>query len=163
MFDNDVPIPPNGAMKACTLCGVVKPLDAFCLQKGGRFGRHPRCRPCRSIQERERYIANRDEILGRQRASERKRRYHSEYKRLRKYGISQAQFEELARIQDQRCAICDERATPLCVDHDHRTGLVRGLLCASCNVGLGYLRDDPARLRRAATYVEVSQAAIVPG
>jgi hypothetical protein len=61
--------------------------------------------------------------------------------------------------QKGRCAICfSESAGGRCgkfaVDHCHKTGRVRGLLCAICNYVLGLLRDDPAAFRRAAAYLE---------
>lgn len=57
--------------------------------------------------------------------------------------------------QDGACAICATRPTTnrLVVDHDHETDVIRGLLCNACNVGIGYLGDDPERLRRAISYL----------
>jgi hypothetical protein len=52
------------------------------------------------------------------------------------------------------CDICDDFSDPLCLDHDHSTGQIRGWLCHNCNKALGLLRDNPARLRRAITYLE---------
>jgi hypothetical protein len=54
------------------------------------------------------------------------------------------------------CIICGKEATDqqLAVDHDHRTGHVRGALCANCNLGLGHFKDDPTLLRLAARYLE---------
>lgn len=56
---------------------------------------------------------------------------------LRKYGITNDQYEELLRKQEGRCAVCQKQASSfksrLCVDHDHWTGNVRGLLCTYCN------------------------------
>lgn len=74
----------------------------------------------------------------------------------RKYGIGLDSYERLLKIQDGRCAICGdtENGRALAVDHDHVTGKVRGLLCASCNNGLGRFRDDPGRLKAAARYLE---------
>lgn len=75
-----------------------------------------------------------------------------------KYGISMNDYDELLRAQDFKCAICEE--TPirrsLCVDHDHDTGAIRGLLCDSCNTGLGRFKDSPEALRKAADYLERS-------
>ena len=54
------------------------------------------------------------------------------------------------------CALCEAPPTPgkdLCVDHDHRTDRIRGLLCDSCNVSLGRFNDDPDLLIAAAGYV----------
>ena len=75
---------------------------------------------------------------------------------LRKnYGISLGEYNDICQIQDGRCAICGEiPSTDLVVDHDHSTGMYRQLLCATCNLGLGQFRDDPALLRAAAEYVE---------
>lgn len=77
----------------------------------------------------------------------------------RKYGITPEQYEEMLYWQQGRCYICDRkpraRDPRLAVDHDHATGLVRGLLCASCNHDqLGVMSEDPAYYRRAAEYLE---------
>jgi hypothetical protein len=76
-------------------------------------------------------------------------------RRLNKYGISRAKFEELYDKQLGRCAICllPLSETRIHVDHDHKTRKIRGLLCNTCNPGLGYFRDDPAMLERAAAYI----------
>jgi hypothetical protein len=73
--------------------------------------------------------------------------------RLRaRYGIGQSQVQELLKMQQGRCAICCDREGEH-VDHDHETGVVRGVLCGPCNTGMGQLGDDPVVLRRAADYV----------
>lgn len=59
----------------------------------------------------------------------------------------------MLREQDALCAIC-HKAPAAHVDHDHKTGAVRALLCFNCNGGLGQFRDDPVVLRAAADYVE---------
>lgn len=84
---------------------------------------------------------------------------HSHIQRV--YGINPAEFETLLEGQDGKCAICrtDCELNPrLSVDHDHETGVVRGLLCNRCNVGLGRFREDPELLKRAAGYLERSRA-----
>jgi hypothetical protein len=55
-------------------------------------------------------------------------------------------------IADRREA--SRRIVPLAVDHDHKTGKIRGLLCRNHNTGLGLFRDDPAIIRQAAAYIE---------
>lgn len=77
----------------------------------------------------------------------------------RAYGIGAAEFDELIRRQGGGCAICrsvvgDGADRPLYVDHCHRSGKVRGLLCSSCNFGIGKFRDDVALLARAIDYLE---------
>ena len=60
--------------------------------------------------------------------------------------------------QDSKCKICltqlDYGRNGLQVDHDHVTGKVRGLLCASCNLALGGFKDDPKLLKAATEYLE---------
>ena len=72
--------------------------------------------------------------------------------RQRQYGMSDAEAGELRAEQGDRCAICKE-SDPRHLDHDHRTGVVRGWLCQRCNHGLGLFRDDPGHLHAAAYYV----------
>src|SRR6266571_73973 len=82
--------------------------------------------------------------------------------RLMYDGMTGAEYKELHARQGGRCAICRNRETkrrkgrllPLAVDHDHATGATRGLLCSGCNVGIGYMKDSPGRLRYAADYLE---------
>jgi len=59
------------------------------------------------------------------------------------YGISEEKYQELLQKQNHRCAICKKRKR-LCVDHDHETDEVRGLLCVSCNTLLGRFEKNPA-------------------
>jgi Recombination endonuclease VII len=80
------------------------------------------------------------------------------YHRLReRYGLTPEQYAAMRSSQGNVCAICAE---PLSeglkshVDHCHRTGAVRGILCQSCNHGIGNFRDDPERLRAAVKYLE---------
>lgn len=68
--------------------------------------------------------------------------------------LTEYQFE--CRFIDQGgvCAVCFDPLGPDAhVDHDHESGLVRGLLCRSCNLGLGNFKDDPVRLAAAADYL----------
>ena len=76
-------------------------------------------------------------------------------RRLRKYGVSDQEHALLIAKQRGRCAICGEQpGTALHVDHCHESLAIRGLLCNSCNNGLGRFRDNPTLLRRAADYLE---------
>lgn len=89
-------------------------------------------------------------------------------KLIKKYGISIHEYNALLERQGGVCALCGQpeikmqsrglgmKPTPdsLHVDHDHRTGKVRGLLCYRCNTGIGKLLDNPDLLRKAADYLE---------
>jgi hypothetical protein len=72
------------------------------------------------------------------------------------YGLAPGDYERLREAQDGLCAIC-HRATGktrrLSVDHDHATGLVRGLLCRPCNDMLGHARDSVEFFLVAAAYL----------
>jgi hypothetical protein len=76
--------------------------------------------------------------------------------RLRTYGITQSQYDEMFDSQGRACAVC-RTTTPTSkgwnIDHCHNSGVVRGILCSHCNMGLGQFRDDVDRLMRAAEYL----------
>ena len=75
------------------------------------------------------------------------------------YGITVEEYEEIAAHQNHVCWICREeektKRRRLHVDHDHKTGEIRGLLCVKCNSGLGGFRDSPELLERAIEYLRV--------
>lgn len=75
----------------------------------------------------------------------------------RLYGISFEEYSKLLLKQNYKCAICDidevEYGKKLVVDHNHKTGKVRGLLCRNCNVGIGLLQDNKELLKKASLYV----------
>ena len=74
---------------------------------------------------------------------------------LRKYKITPDEYERIGESQAWLCAICGEKSERrLFVDHCHKSKAVRGLLCHSCNIGIGHLRDCPRRLRAAIEYLE---------
>jgi recombination endonuclease VII len=78
-----------------------------------------------------------------------------EYQRRYRYGVEPEVVVELLARQANRCAICGAE-NPKHLDHDHATAAARGMLCRHCNAGLGYFRDDPGVLERAAAYLRGS-------
>jgi len=72
---------------------------------------------------------------------------------LRRYGLTVAERNAIAEKQDHKCPIC-QHERKLHVDHDHKTGAVRGLLCLGCNTSLGKFEDDPTILLRAIAYLK---------
>jgi hypothetical protein len=73
----------------------------------------------------------------------------------RRYGITPEDRAAMAIAQKNRCAICgDEFTDTPCLDHDHLTGKLRGLLCRGCNVVLGFINDDIAVLEAAINYLK---------
>lgn len=115
-----------------------------------------------TIKERRR-LAREDPVTGpgvRERERQRQRGHKSrpEWNRrakVRAYGITVDDLYEMASAQGWMCAIClDPFVGSPPIDHDHRTGEVRGLLCNRCNVGLGMFQDSPALLHAAVRYLD---------
>lgn len=79
------------------------------------------------------------------------RKYRNYYLRS-KFGISIGEFNAMAFMQGGRCAICEEKCIEV-VDHDHETGKIRGLLCRTCNTGIGHLKDKVELLKKALLYL----------
>ena len=140
--------------KTCSICGADKPLDAYHIHPHGRLGRQSRCKSCQATLEQARYTSLTEE--------ERQRRVAAV--KARKYGFaSPEEMERFAADHGDLCDVCGEPDTThrkatwtqgLTFDHDHVTGARRGMLCSSCNLGLGNFGDDPERLRAAADYIE---------
>lgn len=77
---------------------------------------------------------------------------------LRKlYGISLAEFDALVVEQMGLCGCCGRYMIKRHVDHDHKTGVVRALLCGTCNTGIGQFGEDPQRCEAAAAYLRKHQ------
>lgn len=72
-----------------------------------------------------------------------------------RYGITDEVFQTMLLGQNNKCKICSvhNSTKPLCVDHSHTTNSVRGLLCGTCNKGLGRFKDDVKLLTLAIEYL----------
>jgi len=83
------------------------------------------------------------------------------------YGITQEHYQEMFLAQNGKCAVCKQPETDLDtrtqkianlhIDHDHKTGKVRALLCRGCNTAYGQLNEDPDRIRMLLKYAEDNQ------
>lgn len=71
---------------------------------------------------------------------------------LREYGITEIERVEMIKAQDAKCKICNLKKR-LHVDHDHKTGIIRGLLCFTCNIGISKFKDNLELLKKAAAYL----------
>ncbi len=136
----------------CRLCGQTKDESEFLIRKeSGK--RRTECRSCASDVSMKWAKAN----LERKRIAQRKYQAKSSERRsekylMRVYGVTP---EQAHRIRNGgACAICEQSRDRLHVDHDHATGQIRGLLCKSCNHGLGMFRDSPQRLTAAIAYLQ---------
>lgn len=83
---------------------------------------------------------------------------------LKKYGLRNTDYLEMAKAQSNGCAICAAqppfgKRKRLLVDHDHKDGFIRGLLCHKCNVALAGFNEEPERLAAAIRYLNGAAAA----
>jgi hypothetical protein len=129
---------PERLTKRCPSCRNVKSREEFPKNRSSKDGLAAYCKPChnRIIREQKErlYGGERNFLL-----------------RLR-YGIDELAVATLMEEQGGLCAIC--RTKPAVhVDHDHRTGACRGLLCFACNRGLGKAEDNPETLRAMIEYL----------
>lgn len=136
-------------MKKCRECGRELDVSAFYTDRSQKDHKTRRCKECIKKYEMEwrRIHGCRD-----------KGDYPRKY-RLKEYGLTLEDFREMLKKQEGKCYLCGAsdpkgRGKNFHVDHDHKTNRVRALLCSTCNMGLGFLRDDPELMRKAAEYVE---------
>lgn len=143
--------------KQCRKCGVTKPLSEFSLSRQATETRNAvyrsDCKVCCAERARQWIAANPE----RARANSRKANL------VNNYGLTVAEYDALLRKQGGVCAVCgkDEpnahgrtgKQFRLAVDHCHKTGEVRGLLCQKCNRAIGLLGDDPVLMRKAISYL----------
>lgn len=128
---------------------------------------HPRDKAKKAAYDREYYLSKCEE------KKDRSHRWHRDNYTLmagrkhslwKKYRLRLEEYEALVESQNGVCIVCsrpertvDPRTVQpyaLAVDHDHETGVIRGLLCAHCNRGIGNFHDAPDVLRAAAAYLE---------
>ena len=114
--------------RRCCRCGNVKPFSVFGPSSGTALGIKALCFPCRTKRKREKV-----------------------------YMMTAREYQWLIHRQEGRCAICGTAPPldkPLCVDHCHKTGKIRGLLCHSCNMAIGQLKDNWRVLKSAYKYLK---------
>ena len=137
-------------MKLCKMCIKEKPSEDFYTHNSkGITWLSSYCRPCHAKANKVNYEKN--------------KAHHLEVGRRRSlkclYGITEQDYLDMLEAQENKCAICEsydpgEKRKYFCVDHDHKTEVVRGLLCASCNKGIGHLKDDAEIISKALDYVK---------
>lgn len=114
----------DDGLRFCSGCKNTLPLSDFSKSSKRRAGVQSVCKPCMM----RIVTANR-------------------------YGISREALDGLKKDQSRKCGICAKEGR-LCVDHDHTTGRVRGLLCNGCNGALGVFGDSIEGVKRALSYLE---------
>lgn len=129
-------------MRKCSQCGIEKPLSDFHLNSKSKDGRHSYCKECACRRARD-PMRSRKHIV-------------------KKYGLTEKQYDDLFEKQNGRCAICKgTQARFLSIDHDHLCcpgndscgKCVRGLLCKKCNTAIGFFADSQEHLISALKYL----------
>jgi hypothetical protein len=128
--------------KRCSKCGITQPAGNFSKEPANSTtGLNSQCKNCRKVYAREWMSGPKGRHIF-----------------LSRYGLTLDAYNALVDAQDGVCAICGKpeqaKRGCLCVDHDHNTGQVRGLLCTRCNTGLGMFLDNPSLLLEAVAYLE---------
>lgn len=166
-------------LRKCVSCREDKSLlDFYIKVNKGKHTIGARCNFCEGIYRKARSLEPKDEVEGNKECSDCKlNKDVSEFAKnssskdglmssckqckkevdfkdnlKRKYGLSLDQFNKMRLAQRDACIIC-LKIKPLVVDHCHKTGEVRGLLCQHCNSLIGFAYDTPEILERAASYV----------
>lgn len=141
----------DGRSLACTKCS--EPRSRFGIVVNGKKF----CPKCGRWRETEAFAKNRAASSGLQSWC---RKCNGDAERQRALGVTSEQYEALKELAGGVCEICKQPSgrRDLDVDHDHQTGLVRGLLCEPCNKGLGHFRDRPDLLEMAAAYLRSRKA-----
>lgn len=132
---------PHEHGRVCVKCSTYKSVENYRLSRGRTEGNIQIRSDCNSCLE------------------------HRKYKAFIKktYGITYDTYEEILKEQDHKCAICkcevsNKRVKKFSVDHDHKTGKVRGLLCSKCNSGLGHFNDSQESLLEAIKYLNRAES-----
>jgi hypothetical protein len=155
--------------RICSACKVEKEISEFSKDKFEKSGYCYKCKICRNKYYQEYYKNNpeKTKIKNNKQIENRKNYYLSENgikssrkaHLKRKYNITLEEYEEMNTLQNGKCAICSKtemnnKNSVLCVDHDHTTNKVRGLLCGLCNTALGNFLDNKTNLFQAIKYLE---------
>lgn len=124
-------------------------MDHFYNHAKSKDGKAWSCKSCSNKRSAEYAKQHRDQIKAKR------------YSYKTRYGISGQAYDALLKTQDGKCAICKTETCStgrkFAVDHNHNTGQVRGLLCSSCNTGIGQFKDSAELIGKAIDYLERSR------
>lgn len=162
-------------IKICSKCKIPKPVGEFYKNSCRSDGVCNECKACSSRRSKLWNTINREHrsmvghnwyVKNKERLSELSRKWRQSNPEkilsytlkhsLKRYGLTPKDFEQLISSQSGKCAVCKvtfTKISPPCVDHCHKTGTVRGLLCKKCNFMLGLANDSPSLLKAASNYL----------
>lgn len=152
-------------LKTCTKCGESFPnTSEYFYGYGGRRGLKSWCKTCTAKAGKAWRASQPERAKAKSRANWKLYKlehpdYMRDYNLRRCYGITLDEFDVLFAEQGYRCAICGvsnedySGKKSFHVDHDHATGAIRGILCHSCNIGLGNFKENGEVLHKAILYL----------
>lgn len=155
-------------MKQCSKCKIIKEFSFFYKNSTRGDGHQHRCKDCQKIYSDQPKAKERNRIRSNiYRLTNFKKTEASRRKSLlkNKFNLTELDYKQLSSSQNNLCAICQQPETATCkgtvkflaVDHCHKTGRIRGLLCTDCNTSLGKFKDNPQRFINAANYLLKSE------
>lgn len=148
----------NLSSKICSKCKQNKPLIDFGKNKSQKFGHSNYCKLCAKEYSDQWTTPEKLKRKYEARSSPEKLRKHKSKVMFKKYGITLEQYELLWKSQGECCKICktteNSKGKSFAIDHCHKSGKVRGILCDNCNHILGKAKDDPKVLDEASAYLK---------
>jgi len=135
--------------KTCNRCLIIKSISDFHKNASGKDGFHTHCKTCYNTYYRKYYSKNKMQVMARCHnyyLNNKKKYYINNTKRhlKQKYNLTIETFDDYLKQQQNKCAICGKsnksQLQKFSIDHCHKTGKIRGLLCKKCNTGLGSLK-----------------------
>lgn len=134
--------------KVCLICKEDLPIDRFYITKFPHISSY--CKKCTNKRRQEKRNTSGTEKI------------RSRRKGIERFGISVDCFNKMMNEQNEKCAICgisfeeykEKSNRNFSIDHNHTTGEVRGLLCSSCNTGIGFFKENIESLQKAINYLE---------
>lgn len=141
--------------KKCSSCQKDLSLENFPPDSKGIAGRHNYCYTCHNIKQREKYQTEKQGNTSWYQQRLKKQRTNFI---LKTYGITSEQYDRLVEVQNNRCSLCytefSDKNKPR-LDHNHVTGKLRGMLCNTCNLGLGLIENTPNFYQRVMRYLSL--------
>lgn len=141
-------------MKACKNCKKPKPLAEYHRDKRKRDGRADQCKRC-CIERVTAWQKTEHGKTKRKNWARANRTKVIDHRLKTKLKLPHGSYSKMMNAQQSCCAICAKRFPKLCVDHNHRTGVVRALLCIRCNFAVGLMRDSHEIAMNCANYLRL--------
>jgi hypothetical protein len=148
-----------GEIRTCSKCNKEKPNTLEFFRRGSGTPIGSVCKDCLAVYHQETYVYTPELAAKRKKYCDANKDRSRDYHRMRNYGVSPEQYDEMLKRQGGVCAICHSapkvrpKHTILVIDHNHTTGRVRALLCHRCNVVIGMVSESTLLMDNMAQYI----------